>query len=311
MRTAEKVIEKNWFEKKIKDETIKVYLEYILLYKRQQLKWYVERRKKARQNSWKHLLPALIFFGSSLIFPLLAGVKIWKIDSVDVSTYYAFGYISLILSTLLLLADRLFIHSKSWIRYSVTLNQLELISSKYYAQWIIILPQIGPDSGAIGLKVKKEAITLLNHLDLELKEVIKTETDNWKDVFTGQLDDFNKQAESSLNNMKTEISDFVKDEKANISNYAEVTIEIQILDIKPEQKVYLELCQNEKTFEKTSLDSIQSKWHLWNVNIGVYKLVLNVLEDEKLIKTDSQLIELNGDKNVHKEELYVNTTNNK
>lgn len=307
---TEKIIQKNWFEDKISDERIKVYLEYILSYKRQQLSWYKDKRKKARQNSWKHLLPALIFFGLSLIFPLLAGIKFLNNDSSDFSTYYALGYISLILSTLLLLADRLFIHSKSWIRYTIALNNLEAISSKYYANWLVILPKIESDSDSVKLESKKEAIKILSDFDNEIKEVIKTETDNWKDLFTGQLDEFNKQTDSKLKSKESEMSSFIKGEEANALRNTEVTIEIQILDIKRQQKVDLKLYQNKKVIDTESLDIDDSKWFVWNLNVGVYELELNIYEDEKTIKKDRYLIQLKGDENIHREEFKINTTAN-
>ena len=307
---TEEIIQKEWFVDEIADKTIKVYLEYILSYKRQQLFWYKNKRKKSRQNSWKHLLPALIFFGLSLIFPLLAGIKFLNNNSNDFSTYYALGYISLILSTLLLLADRLFIHSKSWIRYTIALNNLEAISSKYYAEWIVILPKIGSNSKPVNLEAKKEAIKLLSNFDNEIKEVIKTETDNWKDLFTGQLDEFNKQTNSKLKSKETETSNFIKDEEANAIRHTEVTIEIQVLNIKQKQKVDLKLYQNKKVIDKGTLRVDDSKWVVWDLNVGVYELVLNIYENEKPITKDRYLIQLKGDENIHREEFKINTTAN-
>ena len=192
MKTQEKIIEKNWFTEEIKNEKIKEYLNYILSYKRQNLSKYSKKKGKARKSSWMHLLPAVIFFGLSLVFPLLSGIGAINKNSDYTSTYYALGYISLIISTLILLADRLFIHSKSWIRYTITLNAIELISSKYYSQWIIILPKINDEAKA------KSAIELLHAFDNELKSVIQNETNNWKDLFIGQLDEFNTQVSNKF-----------------------------------------------------------------------------------------------------------------
>jgi len=310
MKNEKKLIEKKWFEEDITDDTIKSYLNYVLEYKRWHLSWYIDKRKKARNNSWKHLLPALIFFGMSLIFPLLVGIKFLKSDTSDLSTYYALGYISLILSTLLLLADRLFIHSKSWIRYTITLNQLESISSKYYSKWIILLPKLNSIKGisntidhGLYVNLKEEAITLLFNLDKEVKEVIKTETDNWRDLFTGQLDEFNKQASSRLESMESEISSFIKEEKTNTIKYFRVNLEIELANITEKQKVNIEILKNNNLVNSDSLNITKNKWAIWDMEIGVYLLVLKTYENEVLIKTDNHFIELVGDNKIHKENL--------
>ncbi|WP_062055406.1 SLATT domain-containing protein [Aquimarina longa] len=296
------IIEKDWFESGITNEQVKAYIEYILSYKRKYLNWYLSKRKKARQNSWKHLLPALIFFGLSLILPLLTGIETGDNYKIDNSTFYALGYISLILSTLLLLADRLFIHSKSWIRYTITLNQIEIISSKYYAKWIINLPQI--DSNIDGI------IQLLNEFDNELKELIKTETDNWKDLFTGQLDEFNKQASDRLKSSEKKISDFIDESKNNSLKSNKVNLEIKLTDIKPVQEVKMELYLDEKKIYDNQLDLKYPKWDISNIFIGTYRLVFDINENGKFIRKDSRYITLKGEKEVHTELIQINTNTN-
>ncbi|RMA66574.1 SLATT domain-containing protein [Ulvibacter antarcticus] len=302
MKNDISIIEKNWFETEITDEKVKAYLEYILSYKRKYLSWYLTKRKRARRSSWMHLLPALCFFGLSLILPLLSSVELPKKYTLDTSSLYALGYISLILSTLLLLADRLFIHSKSWIRYTITLNQMEIVSSKYYAKWLINFVNINSNN--------ESAIQILNNLDNELKEIIKSETDNWKDLFTGQLDEFNKQASDKLNKSDAQIASLLKDSENNAIKSNKVNVEIKATDLKINQELKLELYLDEKEIEKHVIDLKYPKWDISNIFIGTYRLVIHIFEDQKFMRTDSRFIILKGDKEVHTEVIIINKNAN-
>ncbi len=291
LQDAESDKSRNWHKEGI-DETIKLYLEHILGYQIEQISWYNEAKCKRRAYSEVLLTLALIFFTASLILPLIPGIFLNEFDSSEFGRFYAAGYISLIVTTIMLLGDRLFGHSKAWMRFSAAHLQMELIASEFYAKWLKILPLLGKDD--ISEESRTAALNLLEKFDFTLRNTVKTETENWKNLFTTQIEEFYRKITDKLNTESPGITEYMEKAEDITPRYKLVNLLLEFTKIPVDHLIKATLSKKHKSISK-SLSNIDNTWLNKELQLGNYEIRYDLYSKlGDLVKTKYDIITLDG-----------------
>ncbi|MEM8926781.1 MAG: SLATT domain-containing protein [Bacteroidota bacterium] len=254
---------RNWHIERVKDEKVRSYLSYVLTYQNEQFSWYEDKKGKRRTFSTWLLNLALVAFSLSLIFPLFPGII-----NDNNGNYYAAGYISLIITTIILLGDRLFGHSNGWIRYTLAYLQIDRVTSEFHNKWLILLPKLNDE--AMPRETKTAALELLQKFDIALKNVVKDETENWRNFFTNQLSEFYRKAESKLASTEQDILEFQSETKQKLRSFDPVHLKIELSNIPESSSVDTILKLSENTLlQKIFLPNDQT-WVIMGCPKGSY-----------------------------------------
>ena len=301
--------QRNWHQEVIKDDKIKGYLNYILKYQKEQLNWYEKKRRKRRIFSAILLSAAIILFSASLILPLIPGT-ISKVENLNtLGVYYAYGYIFLIATSMILLGDRLFGHSNGWIRYTLAYLQIDSVSSEFHSKWMEIIPQLEDES--ISNETRIAAIQLLRTFDTSLKNIVRKETEDWRNIFTNQLSEFSKKADSKLQDIKQEIADFKETTQKNITKYESVQLIIEFKNIPKGHQIQSKLFTSLDNPKVKTMNSSEPTWALKDIPIGDYLFdYLVESKDEKIRISRNDILSITGDVRKKKIEINLNTAEN-
>ncbi|AOW20747.1 SLATT domain-containing protein [Urechidicola croceus] len=300
--------ERKWFEDSIQDQKVKEYLKYILAYQKEQMTWYKSRKKTRRIFSEVLLTIAIILFAASLITPLLPGTIINNIDQINFGNYYAWGYIFLITTTIILLGDRLFGHSNSWIRFTLTYLQIDTVCSEFHGKWIEILPQL--EDEAISDEARLAAIQLLQKFDTTLKNIVKIESENWKEVFTTQLKEFSQKADSKLKDTQKAITEFKETTQKNLTKYEKVHLKIEFKDIPKDCLVNSKIIFDADKVESKQLNTNDSTWVLKNIPVGEYMIEYTIGQKDHNQRKVNDILSIGGETKVKIITIIVNTAKN-
>lgn len=295
---------RNWHIEKIRDEKIGSYLSYILAYQSKQLLWYEKQKTKRRLFSEILLTLAVIFFAGSLIAPLLPGIWLDKIEKNDIGLFYGSGYLFLIGTTIILLTDRLFGHSNNWIRFTLTYLQLDTITSEFYGKWLEIVHKL--DDPSISDDTRMVAIKLLQKFDTSLKSIVTTESENWRELFTSQIQDFSKKVESRLKDVKQEISDYKETTQKELVNYDKVILKIEFNQIPKDFSIEINVFLDSKNTISKLLNSFESTWVLMDISPGQYKMEYVIMHKNNKVKKVIEILGVTGDTQTKKLEYAIN-----
>ena len=192
----------DWQTEALQDTLIVGYLNNSLDYIQAQIKWYRQKRTVKRYISTGILVLAVLGFALSILFPLVPGLKIAALSASDFG-WYAAGYICLVFSSLILLSDRLFGHTDGWMRYTMAEIQIERTLSEYHGQWLILLSKI--DVTNLNQEQRAQLIDIISKLDMSVKDIIKSETSNWRELLTTNLQDFQTKTDARVQTSRVEL----------------------------------------------------------------------------------------------------------
>ncbi|MFS4448359.1 SLATT domain-containing protein [Maribacter sp. 2307UL18-2] len=292
---------RNWHLEKIGDENLKSYLSYILTYQKEQLQWYEDKKGKRRSFSTWLLNIALLTFSLSLILPLIPGLISSSLSTSGLSSFYASGYIALIITTIILLGDRLFGHSNGWIRYTLAYLQMDRVTSEFHNKWLVILPRLEGDGQPEETRVT--AYELLEKFDIALKDIVNDETNNWKNLFTDQLAEFSKKADSRLETIGQEISKFKEVNDDRKINFNPVHLNLELKNIPDKSSIKAQLTIDSNRVLAKTLNQNGNTWAVKDIPVGIYLFEYSIIPDSGDIKLFQEFINITGEsqiKNVQK-----------
>ncbi len=293
-------IKRDWHLDLVPDKIIVNYLKYVIDYTETQLNWYKNSQVKKRTISLILLVFAFIGFGLSLLFPLVPGLKLGAIDTIDFGYWYAAGYICLIVTSIVLLLDRLFGHSDGWIRYMMTELQIEKALSEHHSQWIKSLQLI--DLSNITKEEKANLVELIEKLDISIKDIVKVETENWREVFSNQLREFQTKTDSRLDSAKNDLKEFK--EKMNATHTGKIVLKVQIE--KPKNTKAIVQLENNGLKKNSEVMDSQRIAIFKGLSEGVYEIEFKIINisDGKIINEERDVISINQDDFPIKETLF-------
>jgi hypothetical protein len=151
--------------------------------------WYEKEKSSKRTWSKSFRFISIALIGLSGLFPLLK-----TMGGIDISDY---GYVTIALAGTLLLLDKFFGFSSSWIRYALTIMELRRNMKQFILKWHTELLRL-EKSNDVALQESVILLGYINEFVTTLHEMEKQETMAWATEFQSNLSELQKLANSKI-----------------------------------------------------------------------------------------------------------------
>jgi hypothetical protein len=171
---------RDWNTKNVNDNAISNFLDHVIMFADTMHLYYVNHASKKKSLSIIIRILTVLFFTISIILTYILG------QTPDNQEFWitTFNISSISLASMLLLFDKVFGLSESWIRYTQSRFEIEKIVSEYHAQFIT-MPIENNDYSEN--EIKKLQMEILTNFDRSLRQTVINETHKWKIDLQTQL----------------------------------------------------------------------------------------------------------------------------
>lgn len=165
------------------------------------INWYAKEGKKKRMTSRFFRGSAIVFFGLGLLCPLLDATNVE--NSLKFAANAAgWGYVFIALAGIILLYDRLFGTSSSWIRFVLAELELKKNVIAFTQQWSIDTLNI--NYSTISNAQQVELLTKIKVFNELVFDTVKKETDTWATEFKNNMTELESLIRAKSEKLKEE-----------------------------------------------------------------------------------------------------------
>ena len=147
--------------------------------------WYLHRKKWPRRLSRGVRFTAIVLAIMGGLWPLAAGANL-----IDGQSRSQLGYVFIALAGAILLTDRYFGFSSSWMRFMTVQMALQRALEKFQLNWTVWQIQVGSQTAtpsSLSSEQISSGITMLSNFQTEIGTLIDQEFQTWVAEFKEQL----------------------------------------------------------------------------------------------------------------------------
>jgi hypothetical protein len=190
---------RKWGEDKINDPETKDLFSQVVKYADEMHKFYFNHVRSKRALSILIRFFAISLFGYSLFLTLKLS---FTPDSEELMVITC-NMGSIALASILLMVDRVFSLSDSWIRYTQARFEIEKIVSDFHSQFLKLV--LMKDTEVNHIEDTKAIIDVLSNFDKTLRMVITEETSVWKTNLTAELTALKTKIDTELTSKRQDL----------------------------------------------------------------------------------------------------------
>lgn len=153
------------------------------------INWFLEKKETPKRYSrWIRVL-AIVLTTLGGLCPLLANVSltVCSVSLLDTGNLHQWGYIFMALAGALILADRYFGCSNSWMRHMNAQVSLQRALDRFRLAWAFWRIQNPPADNKLNNEQITTAINLLTNFQAEVSQLMADEFEGWLNEFREQL----------------------------------------------------------------------------------------------------------------------------
>lgn len=151
--------------------------------------WFLQKKEAPMRYSQRIRFLSILLTTLGGLCPLLANVKLSICDVAlfDTSNLHQWGYILMALAAALVLSDRYFGCSNSWMRYMSAQVGLQRALDRFRLDWAFWRIQNAQPGSPLSNEQLAAAINLLSSFQKEVAQLMEQEFDSWLNDFKEQL----------------------------------------------------------------------------------------------------------------------------